>query len=167
MLPIKLKAKKAYSGDTYTGDTWNIYDIVSTQTSGAIVSGATYSILKYVTGDNFTNVGGVNKSETRFTASGTTPTTYTNGSTLLRIELKDFTDVVSVKAEFYHRGVKKLTMTDLSGIELISDGVFRIAKQLVTLNAMCLDFDVQFTYGNGDVLTLVKGTWPIENDLTQ
>lgn len=59
-------------------------DVLSTrtQTSGALVVGQKYYISDYNAGDDFTNVGGSNVTGTIFTATGTTPTTYTNGSTL-------------------------------------------------------------------------------------
>lgn len=51
------------------------------QTAGPLVNGQTYVIHSYQTGDDFTNVGaGGNATGTVFTASGTTPTTWTNGS---------------------------------------------------------------------------------------
>lgn len=53
-----------------------------TQTSGALVTGRDYLIVHYITGDDFTNVGSTNADGEVFTASGTTPTTWTEGSTL-------------------------------------------------------------------------------------
>ena len=53
-----------------------------TQTIGALVIGQKYYISDYNAGDIFTNVGGANVTGTIFTATGTTPTTYSNGSTL-------------------------------------------------------------------------------------
>lgn len=54
-----------------------------TQTSGLLVVGKKYIIIHLITGDSFTNVGaGSNEDGVVFTASGTTPTTWTNGSTL-------------------------------------------------------------------------------------
>ncbi len=50
---------------------------------GALVSGAKYKIVSFVTGDDFTNVGALsNATGVVFTASGTTPTTWTNLSVL-------------------------------------------------------------------------------------
>jgi len=54
-------------------------------TSGSLVSGSTYFIGKFETGDDFTNVGGTNVSGCMFKATGTTPTTWTNGSMLRTI----------------------------------------------------------------------------------
>ena len=55
------------------------------KTSGALVVGARYYIHNYVAGDDFTNVGAsANEKGATFIATGTTPTTWTNGSTLYR-----------------------------------------------------------------------------------
>lgn len=52
-------------------------------TSGPLVIGATYVILTYFAGDDFTNLGAfINAEGEIFVASGTTPTTWTNGSIL-------------------------------------------------------------------------------------
>ena len=51
-------------------------------TAGPLVVGTVYTITTYVAGDDFTNVGGTNVTGDVFTATGTTPTTYTNGSAL-------------------------------------------------------------------------------------
>lgn len=52
------------------------------KTSGTLVSGAKYKIVTFVTGDNFSNLSATNVTGNVFTASGTTPTTWTNGSVL-------------------------------------------------------------------------------------
>ena len=51
-------------------------------TAGPLVVGTVYTITTYMAGDDFTNVGGTNVTGDVFTATGTTPTTYTNGSAL-------------------------------------------------------------------------------------
>ena len=53
------------------------------QTVGPLVIGTEYYITTYVAGDDFTNVGGTNVSGTYFVATGTTPTTWTNASSLI------------------------------------------------------------------------------------
>ena len=54
-----------------------------TATSGTVTSGTWYQIVTYVAGDDFTNIGApVNASGTIFKATGTTPTTWSNGSTV-------------------------------------------------------------------------------------
>jgi hypothetical protein len=55
-------------------------------TSGLLVAGGRYRIDTFVAGDNFTNVGAAsNASGVEFVATGTTPTTWTNSSSLRRI----------------------------------------------------------------------------------
>jgi len=55
----------------------------TTQTSGTITVGQTYTITTYNAGDDFTNVGAAsNASGVSFVATGTTPTVWTNGSTV-------------------------------------------------------------------------------------
>lgn len=66
-----------------------------TQTSGVLVVGKRYTILDYQ-GDDFTNVasvvsGTINTTGCVFDAIGTTPTDYTNGSTLARYETQSYT----------------------------------------------------------------------------
>ena len=54
-----------------------------TKTSGTLTVGEEYTITDYETGDDFTNVGASeNKLNEVFTATGTTQTTWTDGSTL-------------------------------------------------------------------------------------
>jgi len=56
------------------------------QTSGVLVSGKHYLISLFVSGDDFTNVGaGSNATGVTFTATGTTPTTWTHSSVLIEI----------------------------------------------------------------------------------
>jgi hypothetical protein len=67
-----------------------------TLTSGALTIGVKYTILDFQTGDNFTNVaqvvsGVINTTGCVFIATGTTPTTYSNGSTLAYYETQSAT----------------------------------------------------------------------------
>jgi hypothetical protein len=52
-------------------------------TSGALISGKIYRINTFVAGDDFTNIGGTNVTGNVFTATGTTPTTWTNASSVV------------------------------------------------------------------------------------
>lgn len=55
-------------------------------TAGTLITGREYRIDTYVAGDDFTNVGAAsNASGVRFVATGTTPTTWTNSSSLRQI----------------------------------------------------------------------------------
>ena len=51
-------------------------------TTGSLVVGKEYIIDTFVAGDDFVNVGGTNVTGTVFTATGTSPTTWTNASSL-------------------------------------------------------------------------------------
>ena len=79
-----LKYSVTVPGAIPTGGTfWLGFGI---QTSGVLVSGKRYQITTFVAGDSFTNVGAAsNASLVEFVASGTTPTTWSNGSTLIEI----------------------------------------------------------------------------------
>lgn len=55
----------------------------TSQASGALVIGTSYYITTYVAGDDFTNVGGTNTAGTYFIATGTTPTSWASGSSLI------------------------------------------------------------------------------------
>lgn len=54
-------------------------------TSGTLVIGKQYIIDTFVAGDDFANVGGTNVTGNEFVATGTTPTTWTNSSSLRHI----------------------------------------------------------------------------------
>jgi len=54
-------------------------------TSGTLIVGKQYIIDTFVAGDNFVNVGGTNVTGNTFVATGITPTTWTNSSSLRRI----------------------------------------------------------------------------------
>ena len=54
-------------------------------TSGTLETGKVYLIIDWITNDDFTNIGGTNADGTVFTATGTTPTTWTNSSTVVEL----------------------------------------------------------------------------------
>jgi len=59
---------------------------MTNQTSGTLTTGKNYRIENYVAGDDFTNIGASsNATGVEFTTTGTTPTTWTNGSALIPI----------------------------------------------------------------------------------
>ena len=59
---------------------------VSTATSGSLTTAKRYQIETYVAGDDFANLGAPeNATGVVFTSTGTTPTDWTNGSTLIEI----------------------------------------------------------------------------------
>jgi hypothetical protein len=73
-------------GTPYTSASHRIfdYDGGTTLTSGVLVAGAAYEITAYAAGDDFTNVGAAsNATGVIFVATGTTPTDWTNGTTVV------------------------------------------------------------------------------------
>lgn len=69
------------------------------QTSGTLTVGQAYLISDYNAGDNFSNVGASsNATGIQFIATATTPTTYTNGSTLEKYIYEDIDLNVITKA---------------------------------------------------------------------
>lgn len=55
-----------------------------TQTAGSLIVGGNYTITTFVSGDHFDNVGGTDITGSTFTATGTTPSTWTNSSLVTR-----------------------------------------------------------------------------------
>jgi hypothetical protein len=68
------------------------------QTSGTLTIGKTYIIDDWITADDFTNVGGLNVDGTIFVATGTTPTTWTNSSSLRPLGAVALYDQTSITA---------------------------------------------------------------------
>jgi hypothetical protein len=70
-------------GDVSYADKWGS---LTTQTSGTLTLGKRYRIVTFNAGDDFTNVGASsNANGIEFIATGTTPTTWTNSSVIMRI----------------------------------------------------------------------------------
>lgn len=71
-------------GAVPSGGTFNVRH--GSQTSGTLTTGKRYILLDYIAGDDFTNVGAASNADSViFTASGTTPTTWTNLSVVWEI----------------------------------------------------------------------------------
>jgi hypothetical protein len=69
------------------------------QTSGTLTVGESYEITDFNAGDNFTNVGASsNATGIQFIATGTTPTTYSNGSTLAKYRFENIDYRIDSKA---------------------------------------------------------------------
>ncbi len=82
-----------------------LFPAATTLTSGLLTVGTWYILKNYVTGDDFTNVGAAsNTSGIEFQATGTTPTVWTNASTLDDSDIKTHTDgfVELDNAKYYH-----------------------------------------------------------------
>lgn len=69
-------------GGIHQGQTQN--QVLTPQLSGSLVIGKKYRIETYIAGDDFNNVGALNESGDIFVAIGTTPTVWTNSSSLVQ-----------------------------------------------------------------------------------
>lgn len=101
------------------------------QTSGTLVASKRYRITTYVASDSFTNLGAAsNATGVEFVSSGTTPTTYTNGSTLNRIGgLVDLDYTVGTGYQATDRSTNALHGTLFNGVE------FTFPKRMAVLYA--------------------------------
>ena len=78
-------------------------------TSGTLGIGKAYRINDWISGDDFTNIGGTNADGNEFVATGTTPTTWSNSSTVVPI---------GAVAEYDGSGITNDKWYDKSGNEL-------------------------------------------------
>ncbi len=108
-LPIASSAVRRVSdGTIFNGTNSLSYDTVlqygsfTTATSGLLVIGLSYTISNYATGDDFTNVGGTNVTGNTFVATGTTPTNWTNSSTLTFSTFDSSTGIWTCPATGYY-----------------------------------------------------------------
>lgn len=101
------------------------------QTSGTLVASKRYRITTYVSADSFTNVGAAsNATGVEFVATGTTPTTWTNASTLNRIGgLVDLDFTVGAGYQATDRSTNALHGTLFNGVE------FTVPRRMAVLYA--------------------------------
>jgi hypothetical protein len=101
------------------------------QTSGTLVASKRYRITTYVSADSFTNVGAAsNTTGVEFVATGTTPTTWTNASTLNQIGgLVDLDFTVGTGYQATDRSTNALHGTLFNGVE------FTFPKRMAVLYA--------------------------------
>jgi len=96
------------------------YTVTSdTSTSGALIVGNKYTLTTFVAGDDFTNVasivsGTVNVSGCVFIASETTPTTWTEGSTITKWTGVAVDDYVQIIDTGDYNGLQKVTVVTIS-----------------------------------------------------
>lgn len=93
-------------------------------TSGTLVTGSKYKIVTFVAGDDFTNIGGTNVTGNVFTATGTTPTTWTNGSS---VRLYDYG---------YIDGLTTLIDADANVIDVASVGAITTSNAVSILQSV-------------------------------
>jgi hypothetical protein len=77
------------------------YGSQTAQTSGTLEVGQAYIIDDWITADDFTNVGGANVDGTIFVATGTTPTTWTNSSSLRPLGAVALYDQTSISETYW------------------------------------------------------------------
>jgi len=117
-------------------------------TSGTLTIGKKYRINDWITNDDFTNIGGTNEDGNEFVATGTTPTTWTNSSTVVRI---------GAVAEYDGSSASGTTWYDKSGNNL--DGTVSDAS-LENIGTLVLDI----TEINTDDEFILNGTGGINID---
>lgn len=89
---------KVAIGSGFSSPVAGVFSLISgvDKTSGLLVNGARYQVYDYVAGDDFTNIGGENADGEIFTATGTTPTTWTNSSKIREVtSLLDYDSTAS------------------------------------------------------------------------
>jgi hypothetical protein len=75
----------------------SVYNFGAQLTSGTLTASTTYYIYEYAAGDDFTNIGaGSNATGVNFTATGTTPTNWSNGSIIIAAPLVASRGVINV-----------------------------------------------------------------------
>ena len=118
----------------------------STATSGVLVSGSRYLITSFQAGDNFSNVGASsNGTGVVFVATGTAPTTWTNGSQLEEITVDLPNNATAAQAATALNATA--AVTGAGGVSLVAQapGVFIVtftaagARPLLAGNGTLLD----------------------------
>lgn len=79
------------------------------QTSGTLEIGKRYRLNDWITNDDFTNIGGTNADGSEFITTGTTPTVWTNSSTVV---------LIGPVANYNASGIGHNTWMDASGNDL-------------------------------------------------
>lgn len=169
-VPQVYRMPKGYKGDTYISPEFRkVNEILPSLTTGLLEVGEEYLIRDYKAGDDFTNLGAT-KNETGkiFVASGDTPTTWTEGTVLVKIQnisLAGATIVVSV----YKKSEVIFTFTTADGsVEIVDSakGIFKFADTILDFWGE-LFYDIQVTLSSGIVKTYFKGSWTVMNDVPQ
>lgn len=126
-------------------------------TSGTIVTGKKYKIIDWITDDNFVNVGGANVDGTIFTATGTTPTKWTNSSTLVALGA-----ILDLNAE----GMSSATWVDkTNSLTATNSGTFFNLPAASNLGAMEFGGTSIIIYGDADQFTLPNTNFSMSFEL--
>ena len=127
-------------------------------TSGALVSGVEYVITSFSAGDDFTNVGaGSNATGVVFTATGTTPTTWSNGSTITVNEFTVASELVHDAVAFYAEALCWATNNDPREGKAKEDAAALIQTLNETITATdsnSIDEEMLFSYSSDYILPI-------------
>ena len=114
-------------------------------TSGTITVGKKYLVKLFVAGDSFTNVGGTNTTGTVFTATGTTPTTWSNSSQLIQLGC-----ILDLNAE----GMASATWVDkTNSLTATNSGTTFVLPSASNLKAMFYNGAAKLAYTGMDAAT--------------
>ena len=114
-------------------------------TSGTITVGKKYLVKLFVAGDSFTNVGGTNTTGTVFTATGTTPTTWSNSSQLVQLGC-----ILDLNAE----GMSSATWVDkTNSLTATNSGTTFVLPSASNLRAMFYNGAAKLAYTGMDAAT--------------
>lgn len=105
------------------------YTVTPALTSGDLVVGKVYQILRFVFGDDFSNVGASsNSSGTVFTATGTTPTIWTGATRVAEIQLDALRQLA---ADTYASASDEVAISNVSYEGGSAGGTIKFEKVLV------------------------------------
>jgi hypothetical protein len=160
--------------------TTNQYEFNNTplQTSGLLTIGKVYHIYDYQAGDDFTNVGAaLNQTGQVFTATGTTPATWTNGSSLgipsenwnplggssplaVTQTVASVSDNRMVKTDGAGRVIQETGVTLTDGNQIIGDNIFEETEQTAsfTLTGSMASKHIDLNSATDAILTFPQQT---------
>lgn len=121
-------------------------------TSGTLVTGSVYKIVTFVAGDDFSNLGATNVTGNIFTATGTTPTTWTNGSS---VRLYDYG---------YIDGLTTLLDADANVIDVTSVGSITTSNAVEILQDVKAAIPAEIAAKPGLTFLVSYGTYNIIQD---
>lgn len=120
-------------------------------TSGVVVSGTTYTIIDFIAGDDFTNIGGTNVDGNIFTATGTTPTTWTNSSILVETVTLDYAKLIPSWAE-PDEIINESVITGVRDIIALGDySSFKVIVYLWKYSGLIAKFEEIYAFNHDDV----------------
>ena len=124
--------------------------------------GKAYRITDWITADDFTNVGGTNADGNEFVATGTTPTTWTNSSVVVRIGA-----IIQLEQD----GIGINQWIDISGNELYGAvagpiSINRPANDIEKYTDLTVTANTTFILPKGYMITAIVVRETAGNDIT-